>query len=109
MKKQSNPQLPVRNNQTVIDSHIDLLGKTVKDKVTGFKGTVSSVSFDLYGCIQAIITPDVNKDGVVRDSHWYDVSRLEVLEKEKRVMAVPEYSNGYVAQGKKGGAEKPLP
>ena len=45
-----------------IEKHLDLLGRKVEDKVTGIKGVVTSVSFDLYGCIQAVITTPA-KDG----------------------------------------------
>ena len=44
-----------------IKSHLSILGKPVKDKVTGMKGIVSSVSFDLYGCIQVIVNPGLGK------------------------------------------------
>ena len=39
-------------------NELKLLGLKVKDKVTGFTGIITSVSFDLYGCIQVIITPE---------------------------------------------------
>lgn len=70
---------------------IDLLGYKVKDAVTGFEGVVSSVSFDLYGCVQAIVTPaTVNKDGKIGDSHWFDVKRL-IKTSKKPVMAVSSF------------------
>lgn len=31
--------------------HIDLLGLKAEDKVTGFKGVITTLSFDLYGCV----------------------------------------------------------
>ena len=34
--------------------HLELLGQKVEDKVTGFRGVVTTISFDLYGCIQAV-------------------------------------------------------
>ncbi len=73
-----------------VAAHIDLLGRTVKDRVTGMQGVVSAISFDLYGCIQAALTPPVDKDGKARDGHWYDVHRLELLG-DKRCMAVPQF------------------
>ena len=91
-----------------VQAHIsELLGRKVKDKVTGFSGVVSSVSFDLYGCVQGIVTPPVAKDGTVPDSRWFDVPRLQVLNK-KPVMPLPDFEQGYVAEGRKGAAEKPL-
>jgi hypothetical protein len=71
-------------------NHIDLLGKTAKDRVTGFTGVVVTVSFDLFGCVQAILQPPVEKDGKRPDGCWFDVNRLEVKGKG-RVMPVPEW------------------
>lgn len=82
--------------------HLALLGLKVKDKVTGNKGVVTSICFDLYGCIQAIVS-DSKGEG-----KWYDVSRLEV-KSGKPVMDLPDFEAGYIADGKKGGADKPIP
>jgi len=89
-------------------AHIDLLGHKVKDAVTGFEGVVTSMSFDLYGCIQAIVTPEVDKKGEKGESHWFDVSRLKVLTKQP-VMALPDFEAGYVAAGGKGPESKSIP
>jgi hypothetical protein len=70
---------------------VGLLGLKVKDVVTGFSGVVSSVSFDLYGCIQVVVTPFVAKDGSLGDGRWFDAKRLKVLEKTP-VMEVPTFS-----------------
>ena len=86
--------------------HIELLGLKAEDVVTGFKGVITSVAFDLYGCVQAILTPAVSKDGKRLDGSWYDVTRLK-LGKGKPIMALPDFTQGYVADGKKGAAEKP--
>lgn len=84
----------------MLKEHVRLLGLKAEDKVTGNKGIVTSVSFDLYGCIQAIVT---NKDGC----KWYDINRLKV-KKNKRVMNLPDFvTNNAVARGEKGPAEKP--
>lgn len=89
-----------------VQDHMKLLGMKVADKVTGFKGVVSSVSFDLYGCIQAVVTPFIGKDGKQELGQWFDVVRLTVTSKEP-VMPLPDYAQGYVADGRKGAAEKP--
>lgn len=82
------------------------LGKPVQDLITGFKGVVSSIAFDAYGCIQAIVQPPVAKDGSVPDSRWFDVARLKITN-QKRVLQLPNFVQGYVAEGRKGPAEKP--
>lgn len=84
--------------------HIDLLGMTVKEVVTGVEGIVTCVSFDLYGCVQAVVTPPA-KDG---KGTWFDVTRLNILVSSP-IMAPPDFERGYVSTGKKGGADKPLP
>jgi len=89
-----------------IQQHMQLLGLKVVDKVTGFKGVVVSVSFDLYGCIQAVVTPEAGKDGKQEEAHWFDVTRLTVTS-QAPVMTRPNYEYGDVAEGRKGAAEKP--
>ena len=71
-----------------ITIHLSLLGVHVEDKVTGFSGVVTMVSFDLWGNIQALIHPGLNKDGELREGIWFHISRLRVTSKE-RVMNVP--------------------
>jgi len=90
-----------------VKKHLDLLGCKVKDRVTGMKGVVSSISFDLYGCIQAIVNPGINKEGLPQECHWFDVSRLSVTSSTP-VMKVPDFDFGTVAEGNKGPAEKPM-
>jgi hypothetical protein len=87
--------------------HIALLGYRVRDKVTGVEGVVASISFDLYGCIQAIVNPGADKDGKLKDQVWFDVARLELASK-KPVMTPPDFDCGIQAEGKQGAAEKPL-
>lgn len=91
---------------TEVQKHLKLLGLKVQDKITGAKGVVASISFDLYGCIQAVITPEVTKDGKQQDSHWCDVRRL-VVKGKKPVMEVPNFDFGPMAEGRKGPADKP--
>ena len=89
----------------MIEKHMQLLGMIVKDKVTNFEGVVTSVSFDLYGCIQAIVCPPAS-GSEIKESRWFDVTRLKVKSK-KPVMNLPDFDAGYIAEGKKGPAEKP--
>lgn len=91
-----------------MQKHIGLLGLKAKDAVTGFEGVITTISFDLYGCVQAVVSPHIDDKGEIPDGKWFDVTRL-VIKGRKRVMAVPEFSKGYIAAGNKGCAEKPLP
>lgn len=96
----------------MLDAAFDLLGRKVKDKITGVVGVAVSVSFDLYGCVQVIIKPPAKEDGTQIDGWWTDISRLEVLDGE-RIMEPPDFGTMDLAAPtpKKvpGPAEKPAP
>lgn len=87
-------------NEIMLEA-MEWLGKQAEDKVTGFKGVVSSISFDLYGCVTAVITPSVNDKGDPPDGRWFDVSRLRQTG-TSRVMEPPVHF-----RLDKGAAEKP--
>lgn len=91
-----------------VQKHLDLLGARVRDRVTGIEGIVESVSFDLYGCIQTVVNPGLDKDKKPQDSRWMDVSRLEI-KKATPVMPRPpfDYSPADIAAGRHGPAAKP--
>lgn len=86
--------------------HLNMLGLKVEDKVTGFKGVVASVSFDLYGCVQAIVNPGLDSAGKLGEQCWFDIARLKIID-ENPVMNVPNFEFGIQAEGKQGAAEKP--
>lgn len=91
----------------MIAKHMNLLGLRVEDRVTGIKGVVTSMSFDLYGCVQAIVNPGMSSDNKPMDSMWFDVSRLKVLD-ETPVMNRPDFfGDNKQAAGLQGPAEKP--
>ena len=73
-----------------VKRHIELLGMTVCDKVTGFTGVITSVSFDLYGCLQCIVTPRAGDDGKIENGSWFDANRLQMLI-APRVMDLPPF------------------
>ena len=91
-----------------VQKHLALLGLQAKDRVTGFSGVVTSIGFDLYGCIQAVINPGLGGDGKLGDQLWFDVNRLEVTD-HRPVMTTPNFEYGPVAEGLRGAAEKPAP
>lgn len=84
---------------------IELLGLEAEDKVTGLKGILTGVSFDLYGCVQYVLQPP-KKDNKVPDSHWMDSNRLIVSDERK--MKSPDYGRiTDVLKYDKGPADKP--
>lgn len=93
---------------TNFSKHMALLGMRTVDKVTGFKGVVTSVAFDLYGCVQALVHPGIDEAGKFGEQAWFDVARLTVISLTP-VMAPPEFdwSAEAVSLGLKGPAEKP--
>jgi hypothetical protein len=99
--------------ETVMQHYMDILGKRVRDRVSGFKGLAVSVAFDLYGCVQVTINPGIGKDGKPGEQFWFDHNRLEVTD-HKRVMPLPGFEPPAAAAagaGRKrttvGPAEKP--
>ena len=88
--------------QISVQTNLNLLGLTVKDQVTGYKGVVTSICFDLYGCVQAIINPGTDKDGKLSEQAWFDINRLKIVS-ETLVMPRPNFDF------EKGSAEKPIP
>jgi len=90
-----------------VKKYLDLLGLPVTDKVSGLKGIITSVSFDLYGCIQAIVHPGLDKDGKLAEPIWLDIARLQVTSKVP-VMETPNFEFGPASDAKVGPAEKPL-
>lgn len=102
-------------------NHFDLLGLPATDKVTGFKGVITSLGFDLYGCVTVVIDPGVKEDNSKENGRWFDVTRLKIKSLEP-VMERPDFETAYaveeekqqekselISSGKKGAAEKPLP
>lgn len=56
----------------------------VRDKITGFKGTVTGHADYITGCDQYLVQPE-SKDGDWKEGRWFDGNRLEVSEKVKPV------------------------
>jgi len=95
----------------IYEQSVGLLGKKVKDKLTGSTGIVTSVCFDLFGCIQAIISPGkVGKDGKeIPSIEWVDINRLEVKD-NKVLIKHPDFNVKYqLREDVPGPADKPVP
>jgi len=72
--------------------YLALLGYRVRDVVTGYEGVCESISFDLYGCVQAVIRPKVTADKPteIPDGRFVDLKRLVQIGGEP-VMPVPTF------------------
>lgn len=65
-----------------MEKHLTWLGWRVRDRVTKFEGVVSTIGVDLYGCVQAIVVPEVVQDKAtgsqkLDDGRWLDVTRID--------------------------------
>lgn len=106
---------PLQQTVETIRPHFTLLGLKVRDRVTNFTGIATSLSFDLYGCVQVAVDAGFDKGGDMRRAHWFDINRLEVVNKrpvmERPVVLMPLIEEAPKrAQPHQGGpAEKPLP
>lgn len=61
--------------------YLKLLGHEVEDKVTGYKGVVDSIQFDLYGCVQVAVIPKIKlgeTDQEKTRGRYFDHKRLTV-------------------------------
>jgi hypothetical protein len=74
-----------------MNDHLSLLGFKVKDVVTGFSGVVTSISFELYGCVQGLVNPGLDETGKQKDPYWFDLSRLQKTSK-RPVMKAASFS-----------------
>ncbi len=52
------------------------LGRTYKDKITGFKGVATGFAAYISGCNQVLLAPPAGQDGGIIESQWYDEQRL---------------------------------
>jgi hypothetical protein len=57
---------------------LSLLGKTVRDELSGFGGVVTGHVEYLTGCNQCLVQPRCKDDGGFVESQWLDDDRLVV-------------------------------
>ncbi|HCF1829040.1 hypothetical protein KUU78_06790 [Pseudomonas aeruginosa] len=90
-----------------VQKHLSILGYRARDRVTGFEGVVTSVCFDLYGCIQVVLNPGIRDDGKIGEQLWFDINRLIVAENKPRVMAPQTSSTGQLLRAGTGRQRSP--
>lgn len=58
------------------------LGQKAKDKITGFKGILTSRHQYITGCDQYTISPDtMDKENKLQDDYSFDEGRIEIIGK----------------------------
>ena len=78
---------------------MDMLGRKVRDKITGFTGTATGYVSYITGCNQVLVAPQVKDDGSMLCSEWIDEQRIETLQSPRIVI-----DNGWSP-----GADRPAP
>ena len=62
-----------------------ILGKSYRDKITGFKGVATGYVEYISGCNQVLLTAKATDDGKV-NTLWLDVQRMEGIKGERIVL-----------------------
>lgn len=62
------------------------LGKTYTDKITKPSGVATGHVRYISGCNQVLLAPQVDKNGQLRDSQWFDEQRLDEVAKTKAIV-----------------------
>ena len=75
-----------------------LMGKEVKDMVTGYTGLVTGRSTWLFGCNQYCVVQKASESGDIKSGEWFDEGRLIVVGDGIRPQEVAAES------GKRGGS-----
>jgi len=57
-------------------------GDKVKEKVTGFTGTITGTCFYLTGCNQYLVIPECKEPNQKAEGTWYDEGRLELVKNQ---------------------------
>jgi hypothetical protein len=58
------------------------LGQKYKDKITGFEGVATGRCAYISVSDQVLLAPKCGDDGSSKDSHWFDVQRVEAIGEE---------------------------
>lgn len=58
-------------------------GDQVKEKITGFTGTITGTCFYLTGCSQYLVTARPKDEFSEPIGLWYDEGRLELIKEEQ--------------------------
>lgn len=58
-------------------------GQKVRDKLSGFEGTITCEAVYLNGCIRYSVQPELDEEGHYQESQVIDQEQLELIEKPK--------------------------
>ena len=81
-------------------------GDVVREKITGFTGTITGTAFYLTGCNSYLVTAKPKDEFSEPNAIWYDEGRLELIESnrftEKDVEAVDNGCDILPPHGRRG-------
>jgi len=63
----------------------EILGKKVRDVVSGFTGVAVASHNYLMGCTRITVQPVVDKDGKLPETQTFDKPQLEIIEEVAKV------------------------
>jgi inorganic pyrophosphatase len=71
-----------------------MLGKRMKDKISGFSGIVVGKIEWIYGfCEYALIPETLNNEGEPFDARWFNEKRLIPIDGESKIGFIKEENN----------------
>ena len=62
------------------------LGDKVRDVIEGVEGIVVYISRHLTGCDRVGVQPPLDKDGRRQEAEWFDITRLELIQKQAVIL-----------------------
>lgn len=77
-------------------------GKTGSDIISGFNGIITAHCEYITGCLQYLLEPKTDPNGVRIDSQWFDESRIQISDNEKVIINNQSLNIGF-------GKEAPKP
>ncbi|MCK9569835.1 hypothetical protein M0R72_12905 [Candidatus Pacearchaeota archaeon] len=67
------------------------LGQVVRDKMTGYQGTVVAITNGLHGCTRICVQANELKDGKPVDNYTFDEPQAEIIKENFDEPATPAH------------------
>lgn len=64
----------------------DAIGRQARDRITGFRGTVTGRVEYMTGCNQLLISPLAKDDGTLVGAEWFDEQRCDLDADDRMVL-----------------------
>ena len=70
--------------------HFKFLGFRAKDVIAGAEGVITSIAFDISGCVQGFLSRGFDKEGKRLEGYWIDTKQILIMSKSA-VMPAPAF------------------